>query len=968
MMSHLTKILFGSLLDSPAAVEIASEVGRKAVSLIQKHFTFTAYEVTEAYRQSYGYALAAIRLGVAAPEPSLWQKIGYSKITREFAKQIEQQYWQPFVQQTAIDDEFRIQAAEKLHYFSKRTNQLGVIEEITEEDLAALISSQQRLAITDLLLQQMHAISPVDETLAAFLRHQDLLGHAVLFFFRELLRQDPRLAATQTALQQAQLCVEVQHLQATIDDLKTQQQKYPLLSEPIEQQLQCLQQWQTDHEPLLQFARRFESWQQDILAWANEVYVTLGDIGEEVTETKRLVENIARKLDQLLAQHGLSSQVSPRDEFMRYDDDSLQLIQTLTAQFDQLPSQQAGYGAMSIKLGCALSSNGELDSAERRFLAAVDHANDDEEKALAYYNLFQVRWRQAFSERLATQQPLYANALTALKKAIELSNGRLALHDIHKGYYPIQKLLGAGGMGCALLCENHNFTIQGHPLVVIKCFWENISGSLEQVFSEPMMMNNIAGDYVPKTLDFGYADNQNKKRAYFVCEYIDGAIDGEAWLDTQGPFNLMNGLQVAVQIADGLQKAHQKGILHLDLKPANLLLKKTAPNSVSVKIIDFGLARVTTSLQQLADSRSGLTTFGQAVFGTIEYAPPEQRGYGVRYGQPTAKSDIFAFGTTMYRLWTGNSPQHFRERDLPDISELRDLLFDCVTEEPTQRPESAQRLVERLKAIEAQLQKEQQAQRQAKAERLRQQQEAQRQAKEAKRLRKEQEAKRQAAEEAERLRKEQEAKRQAEKAERLQKEQEAKRQAAEEAERLRKEQAIEKQTQRQLSVFNPLDHLRLLWWILVMPEYLKDYQEVFGEWEPERVGSWLASTLVLLPLWMPTLALGLELLPTTAGAWSSDVYFWLSLALGGGWLLTGWFGTVYEDWAGVAVVVAVGVAVVAGGVAGGVTLSVAFVAGVVVGVVVGGMAGGMAGIVTGSVAGSVAAGAGHPAAGRSRRE
>ncbi len=858
-MSNFTQILFGSLLDSPAVVEITSELGGKAVSLIKEHFTFTSYEITNAYQQSYGYALVAIRLGVTSPEPSLLQKIRYSKITREFAEQVKQQYWQPFVQQSDIDDlaQFRTQAAEKLHYFSKRTVQLGAIEEITEEDLAALISYQQRLAITDLLLEQMHTIEQVDERLSTFLRHQDLLGHAVLFFFRELLRQDQRLAATQTALQQTKLCIDVQNLQATIDDLKTQQQKYPLLSEPIEQQLQCLQQWQSHHESLLQFASRFESWQQEIVAWANEVYITLGDIGEEVSETKQLVQDIVRKLDKLLAQRGLSSQVSPSDELMRYDDDSLQLIQTVQAQFKQLPGQPSGYGAMSIKLGCALSSTGDLVTAEQWFLKAVDNANDADEKALAYYNLFQVRWRQAFTKRLAEQQQHYANALTALQAAIKLSNGRLALHDIHKGYSPIIKLLGAGGMGCALLCENHNFTIKGHPLVVIKCFWENLSGNLEQVFKEPLLMNDIAGDYVPKTLDFGYADNVNKKGAYFVTEYIDGAIDGEAWLETEGPLTLMLGLQVALQVAEGLQKAHQKGIVHLDLKPANLLLKKTSADTVLVKIIDFGLARVTTSLREVAakQSRSGLTVFGQAVFGTIEYAPPEQRGQAYRYGQPTAKSDLFAFGTTMYRLWTGNSPQHFRERDLPDVDDLRDLLFDCVTDDPTQRPESAQLLVERLKTIEEQLRKEQEAKRQA--------------------------------EEAERLRKEQEAERQAEEAERLRKELEkTKRQA-------RAKRLLGMERLKQLSPFNPLDHLRLLWWILVMPQYLKAYKEAFGVKDVERVGKWLVSTLVWLPLWVLALGIGLEAIPSRF--WPSELYLWISVALSGVWLLTGWLGDADED-------------------------------------------------------------------------
>jgi len=135
-----------------------------------------------------------------------------------------------------------------------------------------LISYQQTLAITDLLLEQMSVIELVDETLAAFLRYEGLLGNAVLFFFRELLRKDPRLAATQTALQQAKLCIEVQNLQATIADLRAQQDKYPVLSEHIEQQVRGLQQWQMQRESLLRFASRFESWRQEIVAWAEDKY------------------------------------------------------------------------------------------------------------------------------------------------------------------------------------------------------------------------------------------------------------------------------------------------------------------------------------------------------------------------------------------------------------------------------------------------------------------------------------------------------------------------------------------------------------------------------------------------------------------------------------------------------------------------------------------------------------------------
>jgi hypothetical protein len=136
-----------------------------------------------------------------------------------------------------------------------------------------------------------------------------------------------------------------------------------------------------------------------------------------------------------------------------------------------------------------------------------------------------------------------------------------------------------------------------------------------------------------------------------------------------------------------------------------LLLKKTSEvlktSEVSVKIIDFGLSQVATSLRTEAaalGSRAGTTLFGQAVFGTLDYAPPEQQGLS-EYGKPSAQSDVFSFGATMYRLWTGESPRYFRERELPDVTELRDLLFDCVKTDPRQRPESAGELVSRLKAI-----------------------------------------------------------------------------------------------------------------------------------------------------------------------------------------------------------------------------------------------------------------------------
>ncbi len=266
---------------------------------------------------------------------------------------------------------------------------------------------------------------------------------------------------------------------------------------------------------------------------------------------------------------------------------------------------------------------------------------------------------------------------------------------------PIERILGAGGMGCVLLCQNQNHLIE-QKKVVVKCFWETLKGNLMEVFKEPFAMKNLP--CVPKPLDYGYADNLKEQRAYFVTEYIEGAIDGETWLEKEGVMDLETGLAVALQIAKGLHLAHEKGTYHMDMKPANILLKRTK-SGIEVKIIDFGLSQGATSLGEYAlqKSHSGLSSFGQAVIGgTLDYAPPEQQSFE-RYKKPSAKNDLFSFGATMYRLFTHKKPRPFRERNLPNVPTLRDLLCDCVEDDQKNRPESAQEIVTQLEKIQAQL-------------------------------------------------------------------------------------------------------------------------------------------------------------------------------------------------------------------------------------------------------------------------
>ncbi|MCP4698335.1 MAG: SUMF1/EgtB/PvdO family nonheme iron enzyme, partial [Gammaproteobacteria bacterium] len=391
-----------------------------------------------------------------------------------------------------------------------------------------------------------------------------------------------------------------------------------------------------------------------------------------------LAENLTARLHAIMDNSRLAGQVKPQDEFTRHGNDSLRLIQEAVSLLKNLPDS-AKYNHVLVMTGSVLSSAGNIEEAEKLFQKALDKAENDYERALAGFNLFQVRLRRK----------AWDEALVCLNDAIKLDPRRYALHDSEK--YPVERILGAGGMGCVFLCRHR---LQ-RKSVAVKCFWQNKQGRPEKVFREAFLMSDIAGQYVPEPLDYGYADPVKQQRAFFVSEYIKDAADGEAWLKLHGKLSLDNGLHVALQIALGLQAAHRAGIYHHDLKPANLLLKRiTSPEgtvSVEVKIIDFGLARVGESLADRALSvqhsrAAGLSMLGQDIFGTFDYAPPEQQGLK-EFGEPGAKSDVFSFGATVYRLLTNENPRLPRERALPESAELRELILDCLEQPQEKRPE-----------------------------------------------------------------------------------------------------------------------------------------------------------------------------------------------------------------------------------------------------------------------------------------
>jgi serine/threonine protein kinase/uncharacterized protein YoxC len=735
-LNTLIKMGINTLLGGPIVETLAKKAKEKAVSIFQEKFIFTAFEIAKLYQESYTYALAAIGAGLVDNDQkrAFLQKLTGSKVEREFAEQIEQDYLQPFAAQHGEAlPALRQQFLEKIKKLTQQPPIFsGKNHRLSESELVAIVNEKGTLAITDLILAQLRDQKPkldfsLDDQLFAFLRYNDLLGKATLFFLHDLLRKDDRAKTTLATLQREGILLEVRDLKSSQEQiLKRLQQQLDEQNASAAQALQAgdiskveqltpelkrLQNaikivpnelqaaataWKRNHQEWIEFSERFNIWAGLLKSQLVQVLEETGklhgkieavhqDVKANLAKAEEIsddVNELKQKMAELMARFALSAQIKPSDEFTHHNSTSLELIQAAIAELNGLPSRHPDYNEMVIMAGSMLSSTGNIAAAEKLFEKARDAAEKPAEKALACFNLFQVRLRNKD----------YAQALADLQSAIEIDR-HYALHDIEK--YPIVQLLGAGGMGCVFLCHDQ----WGEKKVVVKCFWEGRKGTYQEVFGEAMLMRQVAGTYVPEPLDCGYIDAHRQARPYFVTEYIEGALDGETWLAQHGVLDVPTGIAVGIEIAKGLQVAHEKGIFHLDLKPANLLFKRTE-TGLMVKIIDFGLARVARSLRQEAESRqsaSGMTQFGQAIVGTLFYAPPEQMGEG---GKPGAKSDLYAFGATLYRLMTGEKPRTLNPRRLAKAPPaLFDLLCHCKEENPDLRPDSAQQVVSSLEEI-----------------------------------------------------------------------------------------------------------------------------------------------------------------------------------------------------------------------------------------------------------------------------
>lgn len=212
--------------------------------------------------------------------------------------------------------------------------------------------------------------------------------------------------------------------------------------------------------------------------------------------------------------------------------------------------------------------------------------------------------------------------------------------------YELLRLLGRGGMGAVY--EARNVTTLKRSAVKLLLSPE-LAGDAEVVkrfFREAKASGMIESEHVVAAFDSGIDGNGH---VYYVMECLRGE-DLEQTLTRLGELNPIAAAKIALQAARGLSSAHSLGIVHRDVKPANLFLALQPDGEVKVKILDFGVAKV--KMEVFNESSSSLTVTG-SLLGTPLYMSPEQLR---RASAIDPSSDVWSLGVVLFECLTGELP------------------------------------------------------------------------------------------------------------------------------------------------------------------------------------------------------------------------------------------------------------------------------------------------------------------------
>lgn len=276
--------------------------------------------------------------------------------------------------------------------------------------------------------------------------------------------------------------------------------------------------------------------------------------------------------------------------------------------------------------------------------------------------------------------------------------------EVLSGRYRIGALIGRGGMATVYSAEH----VTIGKKVAIKVLDGHLAESkvyVDRFLQEARAASMISHQNIVDINDFGYTRNDN--RPFFVMEFLDGE-DLRQTLEREGRLPWPRARHIALQICSALEAAHKKGVVHRDIKPENCFVLQRDEQEDFVKLLDFGIAKVT-------KSEPGELTSHGVVLGTLEYMSPERA-----LNKPVdARADIYSLGVLLYRMMTGRTPfkdrssldivtAHINETPIPprriaplaDISiALEALIMRALAKAPADRFQSAALFADKLREL-----------------------------------------------------------------------------------------------------------------------------------------------------------------------------------------------------------------------------------------------------------------------------
>jgi serine/threonine-protein kinase len=214
------------------------------------------------------------------------------------------------------------------------------------------------------------------------------------------------------------------------------------------------------------------------------------------------------------------------------------------------------------------------------------------------------------------------------------------------GKYRVERVLGAGGMGVVVAA--HHLTLD--EKVAIKFLLPEMvedAVSASRFLREARAAVKIKSEHVARVFDVGTLESG---APYMVMEFLEGG-DLAGWLRERGPLPIEQTIEFVLQACVAVAEAHRLGIVHRDLKPANLFCIRRPDGQLAIKVLDFGISKMT----GVEGAVSGADTGPATLMGSPFYMSPEQMRSAT---DVDAGTDIWALGVLLHELLSGKVPFH----------------------------------------------------------------------------------------------------------------------------------------------------------------------------------------------------------------------------------------------------------------------------------------------------------------------